>query len=82
MQVYYYICIPNLTKRLAHACFSKIGIRKMKTQKRNQKIYTKKTIHRGMHVIECPKCKAILASASERMYLPEWSICDNEECDY
>lgn len=44
------------------------------------KIYNKKELYSGMHVIECPKCKDILASASERMYLPSFSICDKGKC--
>jgi len=43
------------------------------------KIYNKKSIGAVMHVIECPKCKNICASASERAWLPEWSTCD--QCD-
>lgn len=45
------------------------------------KIYQKKTIHKALHVIECPKCGKWLASASEREYLPEFSTCDNPKCN-
>lgn len=42
-------------------------------------IRTKKALGNAMHVIQCPKCKSILSSASERKHLPEWSSCDCDE---
>lgn len=42
------------------------------------KITKKETINRAMHIMKCPKCGAIQASASERELLPESTICD---CD-
>ena len=38
---------------------------------------TKKTkVHQGLYVIECPRCGAILASAAEIDWLPEFATCD------
>lgn len=42
------------------------------------KITKKETISKGLHVMRCPKCGAIPASASEREMLPEFTYCD---CD-
>jgi len=39
------------------------------------KIRNKKKINSGLYVIECPKCGAYLASASDKEYLPEFSTC-------
>ena len=36
-------------------------------------------IHNALYVIQCPVCKSILASASERDLMPEFSTCD--DCD-
>ena len=46
----------------------------------SNKIYIRKSINKALHVIECPKCKGILASASERNLLPVFSSCP--DCDY
>lgn len=35
----------------------------------------------GYYAIVCPHCNRILASASERAYLPEFSTCDCDERD-
>ena len=43
------------------------------------KIYKKQMIHKSLFVIQCPTCYNYVASASEKMYLPDWSTCD--ECD-
>ena len=51
-------------------------------EKELKKIYKKETLSPAMSVIMCPKCKTICASASEKMYLPKWSTCDNVECSY
>lgn len=37
---------------------------------------TKITLSKALHVIKCSKCDAIIASASEKMYLPSFSTCD------
>ncbi len=42
------------------------------------KIYKKEKINRSLWVIRCPKCGKILASASEKQYLPEFMWCDCE----
>lgn len=43
------------------------------------KIYEKKKINRALWVIRCPKCGKILASASEKGFLPEfmWCYCES-----
>lgn len=38
-------------------------------------ITNKKTINAAMHVMECPKCGQIVASASERYLLPQFVTC-------
>jgi hypothetical protein len=47
------------------------------------KHYKRETIHKGMHIIKCPNCGSILASASERGLLPLWGDCNclNEKDD-
>lgn len=47
-----------------------------------KEIREKITVHRGMHIMECPECKNICASAAERSWLPEWAMCDNPNCNY
>ena len=41
-----------------------------------KKLTRKVTINNAMHVIKCPDCGAICASASEREFLPEFTTCD------
>lgn len=43
------------------------------------KVYRKKLYYPGVWVIQCPICGQILASASEKEYLPEFSSCENFE---
>lgn len=43
------------------------------------KVYRKEKIGRGLWGIVCPRCGMILASASEREFLPEFSTCKNCE---
>lgn len=49
--------------------------------KKYTKIYQKNSMI-GIHVMVCPKCDDVCASASERMYLPEFTSCDNINCNY
>lgn len=41
-----------------------------------KKIYKKETINNAMHVMRCPECGNICASASEREFLPVWTTCN------
>lgn len=43
------------------------------------RVYEKKTVNRAMHLMECPKCGDILASASERRFLPRFADCGGQE---
>lgn len=47
-----------------------------------RKIYQKTTINNAMHIMECPECKSIEASASEKMYLPQFTSCSNQQCNF
>lgn len=38
-----------------------------------------KCVGRGMHVIECPNCHNIIASADEAEHLPKWILCKHCE---
>ncbi|MGH7240029.1 MAG: hypothetical protein ACREHG_08175 [Candidatus Saccharimonadales bacterium] len=42
-------------------------------------ITEKETIHTAMHVMRCPECGRIVASASERRLLPQFATCEGEE---
>ncbi|MDD3040895.1 hypothetical protein [Bacteroides sp.] len=42
------------------------------------KVTNKKKIGSAMWVLQCPLCGDILASTSEKEYLPDYSLCD---CD-
>lgn len=35
-------------------------------------------VHRSLWVLQCPNCDRVLASASEKRYLPPYAYCD---CD-
>ena len=61
---------------------SKLNEIMIEITKPRKEITQRETISRAMHVIKCPKCGSICASASEMKDLPNWSICRNEECDY
>jgi len=52
------------------------------TEKQNRKITKKEKIHNAMHVMRCPYCRSIEASASERILLPDFTTCRNANCDY
>jgi len=39
-------------------------------------------INKALYVIECPKCNTILASSSEKEFLPEFAECDCDELHY
>lgn len=51
-------------------------------KKKHKKIYKKESLNSAMYIIKCPECGNIVASASERCMLPEFSTCDNEKCKY
>ena len=40
------------------------------------RVTQKRTINTAMHVMECPVCGNVVASASERYLLPEFSTCN------
>lgn len=50
--------------------------------KKGKRIYEKKEWNRAMHIMECPECKSIEASASERMSLPEFTTCSDPNCPH
>lgn len=41
-----------------------------------KKVYARETVAPTLHVIRCPDCGRVLASASDRAWLPSWSTCD------
>ena len=43
---------------------------------KNKPVYEKKKINSAMWIIECPLCSNVIASASEKEYLPEFSTCN------
>ena len=47
----------------------------MKARKKISKVRNYKMVSAAMHVIECPECGAIAASASEKSLLPDWATC-------
>ena len=47
-----------------------------------KKIRKKESDGPAMHIMMCPECGTICASASERSYLPQFTTCDNIECIY
>lgn len=55
--------------------------REQNPNKRYRKIF-EKGLSGFTHVMKCPNCDSIQASASERMYLPDFSSCGNIKCDY
>lgn len=54
----------------------------MSVVKKNAKIYVRAQLGRSSWVIKCPACGQICASASERSWLPIWSVCDNKKCSH
>ena len=50
--------------------------------KKNQKIYKRESVNNAMHIMVCPGCDTVCASASERMYIPEWTACSDKNCQY